>query len=44
MGRETVLYNATWEIGSWPELQHPVRGDMHGLYLTMPGAYQAMGK
>jgi beta-xylosidase len=30
LGRETVLYNATWEYGAWPELQHPVRGEMQG--------------
>lgn len=28
MGRETSLFNVTWEEGEWPELQ-PVRGRMH---------------
>ncbi|KAI0730238.1 xylosidase : arab-like proteininofuranosidase [Fomitopsis betulina] len=32
MGRETVLYPATWEPGEWPVLQ-PVRGQMDGWHL-----------
>jgi beta-xylosidase len=38
MGRETVLYNVTWENESWPELQHPVRGEMRGW--SLPGIIQ----
>ncbi|KAF2036669.1 xylosidase : arab-like proteininofuranosidase [Setomelanomma holmii] len=38
LGRETVLYNVTWENGSWPVLQHPVRGDMRGW--SLPGIVQ----
>ncbi|KAI5372764.1 hypothetical protein J4E82_008551 [Alternaria postmessia] len=38
MGRETVLYNVTWEAGSWPELQHPVQGEMRGW--SLPGIIQ----
>ncbi|CAN9391575.1 unnamed protein product [Alternaria alternata] len=38
MGRETVLYNVTWEANSWPELQHPVRGEMRGW--SLPGIIQ----
>lgn len=33
MGRETVLTNATWENGSWPVFNNPVRGTMTGWYL-----------
>ncbi|KAF1833758.1 xylosidase : arab-like proteininofuranosidase [Decorospora gaudefroyi] len=30
MGRETVLYNATWEEGAWPRLENPIEGEMRG--------------
>ncbi|KAH7262771.1 glycosyl hydrolase [Fusarium tricinctum] len=35
MGREAVLFNATWEKGEWPVLQ-PVRGRMPGNLLPKP--------
>ncbi|KAM0347387.1 hypothetical protein ACHAPU_004908 [Fusarium lateritium] len=35
MGREAVLFNATWERGEWPVLQ-PVRGRMPGNLLPKP--------
>ncbi|KAF4966704.1 hypothetical protein FSARC_5648 [Fusarium sarcochroum] len=35
MGREAVLFNATWEKGEWPVLQ-PVRGRMPGELLPKP--------
>ncbi|KAL1848934.1 hypothetical protein Daus18300_013443 [Diaporthe australafricana] len=30
MGRESVLFNVTWENGSWPICQNPVQGRMNG--------------
>ncbi|KAI8935103.1 hypothetical protein NX059_007698 [Plenodomus lindquistii] len=41
MGRETVLYNVTWETNSWPKLQHPVRGEMRGW--SLPGIVDTPG-
>ncbi|KAF2178212.1 glycoside hydrolase family 43 protein [Zopfia rhizophila CBS 207.26] len=33
MGRETVLTNVTWENGSWPVFNNPVKGPMRGWQL-----------
>ncbi|KNG45886.1 glycoside hydrolase family 43 protein [Stemphylium lycopersici] len=45
MGRETVLYNVTWERDSWPVLQNPVQGEMRGWELPSLNGYQeAPGK
>ncbi|KAJ0109477.1 hypothetical protein J7T55_000402 [Diaporthe amygdali] len=30
MGRESVLFNVTWEAGGWPICQNPVQGQMTG--------------
>ncbi|KAF2642550.1 xylosidase : arab-like proteininofuranosidase [Massarina eburnea CBS 473.64] len=30
MGRETVLTNVTWENGSWPVFNNPVKGEFQG--------------
>lgn len=30
MGRESVLFNVTWEEGGWPVCQKPIRGQMNG--------------
>ncbi|KAF2267527.1 xylosidase : arab-like proteininofuranosidase [Lojkania enalia] len=33
MGRETVLTNITWEKGSWPVFNNPIKGSMRGWQL-----------
>ncbi|KAH8781116.1 xylosidase : arabinofuranosidase [Diaporthe sp. PMI_573] len=36
MGRESVLFNATWEEGEWPICQNPIQGRMTGWDLPTP--------
>lgn len=36
MGRESVLFNVTWEEGGWPVCQNPIRGQMNGWDLPAP--------
>jgi beta-xylosidase len=36
MGRESVLFNVTWEKGEWPACQEPIRGRMTGWDMPTP--------